>query len=349
MKCNEWSDAWAGLWIKANQALPNRKANMPMNTRIMRAAVLAGGLAFGCELATNGLAGQAKKWNEVPEAVRATILANGGKVGSVDLEGNEINGKAVYEAVGKDKGGKEVDLVVTEDGKLADMKYDGAADKAQEDVAKAKQAQKAFASVKFSHPRDITNPYLPLSSLKQDILEGKEGSKELRIERTLKPDIRKTFKVGKQSVEVLVMEDREFESGKLAEVTLDYFAQADDGTVYYMGEDVDEYKNGKIVGHSGAWLYGKQTKIPGELMPGNPKVGGKFRSEDVPKITTEDCEVLSFSETVNVPAGTYENCLKIKEVLSDGGIEYKYYAKGVGCIRELPEGGDVTLKSHTSN
>jgi hypothetical protein len=295
-----------------------------------------------------GFAGQPKKWEEVPEAVRATVLANGGKVGAVDLEGQKINGKAVYEAVGKDKDGKEVDLVITEDGKLADMKYDGAADKAQEDAAKAKKAQKAFASVKFSHPREITNPYLPLASLKQDILEGKEGSKELRIERTIKPDIQQTFKVGKQTIEVLVMEDREFENGKLSEVTLDYFAQADDGTVYYLGEDVDEYKDGKVVGHSGAWLYGKQTKTPGVLMPGNPKVGDQFRSEDVPKITTEDNEVMALSEMVTVPAGTYPNCLKMKEVLSDGAIEYKYYAKGVGCVRELPEGGDVVLKSHTT-
>ena len=52
------------------------------------------------------------------------------------------------------------------------------------------------------------------------------------------------------------------------------------------------------------------------------------------------------AETVTVPAGTYEGCLKMKEVLSDGAVEYKYYAKGVGCVRELPEGGDVTLKSH---
>ena len=319
-----------------------------MLTRKTKLAVVVAVLALGCTLAQQGFAGQPMKWEEVPEAVRATVLANGGKVGSVDLEGEKIGGKAVYEAVGKDKAGKEVDLVITEDGKLANMKYDGAADKTQEDAAAAKKAQKAFAAVKFSHPREITNPYLPLTSLKQDILEGKEGSKELRIERTMKPDIRKTFKVGKQTIEVLVMEDREFEGGKLAEITLDYFAQADDGTVYYLGEDVDEYKDGKVVGHSGAWLYGKQTKIPGLLMPGNPTVGDKFRSEDVPKITTEDNEVLSLSETVTMPAGTYQNCLKIKEVLSDGGIEYKYYAKGVGCVRELPEGGDVVLKAHTS-
>jgi hypothetical protein len=305
-------------------------------------------LALGSVVAPPGFAGEPKKWEEVPEAVRATVLANGGKAGSVDLEGEKIGGKAVYEAVGKDKDGKEVDLVVTEDGKLANMKYDGAADKAQEDVAQAKKAAKAFAKVKFSHPREITNPYLPLASLKQDILEGKEGSKALRIERTIKPELRKTFKVGKQTVEVLVMEDREFESGKLSEITLDYFAQADDGAVYYLGEDVDEYKDGKVVGHSGAWLYGIQTKVPGLLMPASPRMGDKFRSEDVPKITTEDNEVMSLAEMVTVPAGTYQNCLKIKETLSDGVVEYKYYAKGVGCVRELPEGGDVVLRSHTT-
>jgi len=319
-----------------------------MNTKMTKLTLIMAVLTLGLVPAQRGFAGQPTKWEKVPEAVRATVLANGGKAGSVDLEGEKIGGKAVYEAVGKDKDGKEVDLVITEDGKLANMKYDGAADKAQEDAAASKMAAKAFANVKFSHPREITNPYLPLTSLKQDILEGKEGSKELRIERTMKPEIRKTFKVGKQTIEVLVMEDREFENGKLSEITLDYFAQADDGTVYYLGEDVDEYRDGKVVGHSGAWLYGKQTRIPGVLMPGNPKVGDKFRSEDVPKITTEDNEVLSLSETVTVPAGTYQNCLKMKELLSDGVIEYKYYAKGVGCIRELPEGGDVALKSHTA-
>ncbi|PWU18945.1 MAG: hypothetical protein C5B50_07975 [Verrucomicrobia bacterium] len=199
---------------------------------------------------------------------------------------------------------------------------------------------------KFSHPREITNPFLPLSSLKQDVLEGKEGRKKLRIERTVKPDVHKTFNIGGQTVETFVLEDREFENGKLSEVTLDYIAQSDDGAVYYLGEDVDEYRNGKVSGHSGAWLYGVHTQHLGILMPANPKIGDKFKSEDVPKITTEDDEVISDSETVKVPAGTYEHCIKVREKLSDGATEYKYYAKGVGCVRELPEKGDVPLISH---
>src|ERR1043166_5029592 len=284
------------------------------------AAVLAATLLSNC------FAGQPKKWEDGPEAVRATILANGGKVGTVDRESAKIDGKVVYEAVGKDKDGKEVDLVVNEDGKLVMTKDDDAADKAKEQAARS---TKVLASLKFSHPRDITNPYLPLAWLKQDILEGKEGGKTVRIERTAKPDLHKTFKIGKQMVEALAVEDREFENGEL-------------------GEEVDEYKNGKVVGHPGAWMFGKDTQTPGVLMPGHPEVGHEFKSEDVSKAIHEEDEVLSVSETVAVPAGTYKNCLKIKEKLADGDVEYKYFAPGIGCVREVPAEGDVLLKSHVA-
>lgn len=197
---------------------------------------------------------------------------------------------------------------------------------------------------RFTRPLAITNPWLPLASLKQDILENKDA----RVERTAKPELHKTFRIGDQTIEALVVEDREFENGKLAEITLDYFAQADDGTVYYLGEDVDEYKDGKVVGHSGAWLWGKNTQRPGVLMPAHPKFGDRFMSEDVPKITWEKDEVVSVSETVTVPAGTFHNCVKIKEVASDGTTEFKYYAPGVGCISEVQPDGELPLKSHTT-
>lgn len=316
-----------------------------MTCSTMKLAGLAAWLALGAITAQQCLAGQAKKWGEVPEAVRATILANGGKAGSVDKESEKIDGKVVYEAVGKDTAGKEVDLVVNEDGKLIMTKDDDATDKAKETAASAK---KVLAGLRFTHPREITNPYLPLVSLKQDILEGKEGAKTVRIERTAKPEIHRTFKIGKQTVEALAVEDREFENGEIAEVAMDYFVQADNGTVLYLGEDVDEYKNGKVASHEGSWMFGKDTKTPGVMMPGQPKVGDKFKSEDVSKDINEVDEVLSLTETVTTPAGTYKNCLKIKEKLADGAIEYKYFASGIGCVREVPAEGDVLLKSHAT-
>jgi hypothetical protein len=195
---------------------------------------------------------------------------------------------------------------------------------------------------KFSHPREITNSYLPLALLKQDVLENNSE----RVERTTKPDVHKVFKIDGQTVDALAVEDREFAAGKLKEVTLDYFAQADDGTVYYLGEDVDEYTVGKVTGHSGAWLLGRDTKKPGVLMPALPKVGDQFRPEDVPNITWEVDEVISISETVTTPAGTWAHCVRIREKTSDGDTEYKFYAPSVGCVKEVESDGELVLHSH---
>ena len=315
----------------------------------MKTIKLITGILFGSALAATAWAGHEMKWAEVPAAVRATVLAHGGVAGqAVDRENEKMNGLAIYEAGVKDKDGSIADLVITEDGKLVETKHDDAADRAAEQ-AKGAKGEKVSATMKFSHPRDITNPLLPLAYLKQDILEGTEGGVKTRVERTMMPKIRKTFTIAGQKVESLVMEDREFKDGKLAEVTLDYFAQDDEGTVYYLGEDVDEYENGKVVNHEGAWLLGKDTQTPGVMIPAHPKVGDKFKSEDVNKEIHEDDEIVSVSETVSVPAGTYENCVKVKETLADGTTEFKFHAPGVGWVREVPAGGDEVLISHTTN
>jgi hypothetical protein len=202
------------------------------------------------------------------------------------------------------------------------------------------------ASPKFSHPCAIDNAYLPLGSLKQDILES--GSE--RVERTARPEVRRTFQIGGQNVEALAVEDREFDSaGNLNEATLDYFAQDDEGNVYYLGEDVNTYKSGKISGHGGAWLLGQDTQKPGLLMPAHPKTGDKFKSEDVASISWEADEVVSLTETFSTPAGKFSNCLKIKERASDGGTEYKLYAPNVGVLAEMDSDGNLLLKSHSTN
>ena len=300
------------------------------------------------ETASVGRAGTEMKWDDVPAAVRATVLANGGVAGqTVDAENEKKDGLAIYEAGVKAQDGSIADLVITADGKLIETKHDDAADRAAEQ-AKGAKGKKVSAAMKFSHPRDITNPLLPLAYLKQDILEGTEGGAKIRVERTLLPKLHKTFTIAGQKVESLVMEDREFKDGKLAEVTLDYFAQDDEGNVYYLGEAVDEYTDGKITGHDGAWMLNKDTEIPGVIIPAHPKIGDKFKSEDVSKEITESDEIVSLSETVSVPSGTYENCVKVKELPADGTTEFKFYAPGVGVVREVPAGGDEVLVSHTT-
>ena len=210
------------------------------------------------------------------------------------------------------------------------------------------KGHQAGGAPSFTTPTTITNRYLPLGFLKQDILEGTEGGQDVRIERSFRADT-KVFRVGDQMVQTLIIEDRVFRKGKLDEVALDYFAQGDDGIVYYLGEDVDIYnKKGKVVSHEGAWAFGVNTSQLGVIVPANPRVGDKFQAENVPGITREDDEVVSVSETVTGPAGTFTNCLKIKETLSDGEIEFKYYAPGVGVVKEVPAEGELVLKVHAA-
>ncbi len=316
-----------------------------MKPSIFNALKLPAAVLLGSAMMSVCFAGKAMKWDDVPEAVRKTILANGGKAGSVDKEGHKIKGMSVFEASVTNKKGEVSDLVVTEDGTLVTVKHDDAEDRAQEHSGRV---EKVLAGVKFSHPRDITNPFVPLASLKQDILEGTEDGKQIRITRTAMPGKHKSFTIAGQKVDALVVEDREFEDGVIAEVAIDYFAQDDNGTVYYLGEEVDEYEGGKLKGHKGSWMFGRDTQIPGVLFPAHPKVGDRFKSEDVSKEINERDEVVSVSETVVTPAGTFKNCVKVREKLADGTTEHKYYAPGVGVVREAPPHGDVLLKSHTT-
>src|SRR5881227_3066828 len=56
-------------------------------------------LLVGCALGLNCFAGQPQKWEDLPETVRAAVLANGGTAGQqVDKENGSKNGMAIYEA-----------------------------------------------------------------------------------------------------------------------------------------------------------------------------------------------------------------------------------------------------------
>jgi hypothetical protein len=133
-----------------------------------------------------------------------------------------------------------------------------------------------------------------------------------------------------------VVEERETEGGQLAEVSRNYFAlDAATGDVYYFGEDVDEYKNGKVTGHEGAWLSGVNGAKFGLIVPGAPKAGDRYYQESAPKVAMDRAEVVSATEEIKVPAGTFKNCLHTKESSAlESGTEDKYYAPGVGIIKD---------------
>lgn len=137
-------------------------------------------------------------------------------------------------------------------------------------------------------------------------------------------------------VRTRVVEERETKGGQLAEVSRNYFAiDKATGDVYYFGEDVDEYKNGKVTGHEGVWLAGVNGARFGLLMPGKPKVGDRYYQELAPKVAMDRAEVVSVTEEVKVPAGTFKNCLRTRESSAlESGSEDKLYAPEVGLLKD---------------
>ena len=132
-----------------------------------------------------------------------------------------------------------------------------------------------------------------------------------------------------------VVEEREWEGGRLHEVSRNYFAICEQTKdVYYFGEDVDYYENDKVVKHDGSWLAGVSGGRPGLMMPGAPKPKMRYYQEIAPGIAMDRAEVISLTETCTTPAGTFSGCLKVKEgsALEFFAKEYKYHAPGIGLV-----------------
>jgi hypothetical protein len=78
-------------------------------------------------------------------------------------------------------------------------------------------------------------------------------------------------------------------------------------------------------------------------MKANPQVGDIYRQEFLLGEAEDAAEVLALGESVTVPFGTFNNCLKTADFtpLEPDVLEHKFYAPGMGLVLELdPESGD---------
>jgi hypothetical protein len=104
----------------------------------------------------------------------------------------------------------------------------------------------------------IDNKYFPLKPGTTFVYKGKFKGAAERDEMAVTHDTRRVM-----GVECLVASDRVTEDGKLIEQTYDWYAQDKEGNVWYFGEHVTEFKNGKVAGHEGSWKSGGTGQGPG--------------------------------------------------------------------------------------
>lgn len=180
----------------------------------------------------------------------------------------------------------------------------------------------------FSNPTDITNPLFPVSAQESVLLLGTVEDQAFRTEVTLLPTPRIIEWEGQQ-VATLVSQYVAFLDGRLHEVAYDFYAQADDGSVWYFGEDVFNFADGAIVDTHGTWIAG--TDGPAAMiMPADPQVGDVYRPENIPGFVFEEVTVMAIDESLDGPLGPITGGLLITELHMDGATEEKTFAPGYG-------------------
>ncbi len=188
----------------------------------------------------------------------------------------------------------------------------------------------AFNPDDFHHPLDITNPYMPLTAGTTFIYEGTTDGQPTRD----------TFVVTNETkvvdgITTRVIHDTAYVNGVRSEFTDDWFAQDDEGNVWYFGEATTEV--GPPVSHEGSWQAGKKGARPGIIMEAHPKVGDAYQQEFATGVAEDQAEVLKLTASICVPYGCFKHELKTKEFspLEPGVVENKYYAPGIGEIKSV--------------
>ena len=190
----------------------------------------------------------------------------------------------------------------------------------------------------------IDNPFFSMPIGKKMIFEKRTDEGLERIEITITGEKHKIL-----GVDTFVYLDREFLNGELIEETKDYIAQDKDGNVWYFGEDVANYEDGKFKDHAGAWIAGVDGAKPGYWIKARHVVGDEYRQEFYEGEAEDMAKVVAVGLTVKTSLGTYENCTKTYDwtPLDPESKEHKYYcpsAGGLVLVENITDGERVELK-----
>jgi hypothetical protein len=182
---------------------------------------------------------------------------------------------------------------------------------------------------------DVDNPYFPLPVGRQWVY--REGRRRVEVTVT---DRTKLIANG---VVARVVRDEVTLAGVPVEITEDYYAQDDEGTVWYLGEATTEYEDGTPVSTEGSFEAGVDGARAGIVMPARPRVGMRYRQEHYEGHAEDRAKIVSLRERVKVPLKRYRSTLMTLDSnpLEPDVLEAKFYARGVGMVLAVGLSGDT--------
>ena len=191
-------------------------------------------------------------------------------------------------------------------------------------------SRRDLVAAAFSDATSVTNPLFPIADLDSAILNGRVDGKVFHTETTLLPFTRVIEWTPGQCVRVLVSQYMAFLDGRLTETAIDLYAQSDDGSVWYLGEDVFDYSpSGLVTTTDGTWHAGTEGPVA-MIMPAAPQVGDAHRPENIPGNVFEEVEVTQVDQIVEGPSGPISGALVATEIHQDGTLSDKVFAPGYG-------------------
>jgi hypothetical protein len=176
------------------------------------------------------------------------------------------------------------------------------------------------------------NPFFILEPNYQLVLSGGDAGDVAQVMITVLNETRDV-----NGTETRVIEERETLGGELAEISRNFFAICEEtNSVFYFGEEVDDYENGILIAHEGAWLAGEGANKAGVIMPGTILLGARYYQEIAPDIALDRAEIIDMGEVIQTPSGDFTDTLITQETnpLEPDVAELKYYAAGIGLIQE---------------
>src|SRR5262245_51023070 len=177
----------------------------------------------------------------------------------------------------------------------------------------------------------IDNPYFPLPLGRQLVYTGvKDG--QTQTDTVTVTDQKKVI----LGITATVVRDIATHDGTVLEKTFDFYAQDDQGNVWYLGEDTTHFlPNGKA-DTSGSFLAGVDGAQPGMIMEAAPQIPDAYRQECYAGQAEDTAWVVGTSGSVDVPYGKVRNVLTTLEStrLEPGAYDEKVYGPGIGIVSE---------------
>jgi len=197
---------------------------------------------------------------------------------------------------------------------------------------------------------EIDNPYWPMSPGSEWVYtETDSTGKKEKVVVTVTDET----KLIANGIKARVIRDIVSENGTPVEITDDWYAQDKDGNIWYLGEAVENYENGKLVDRAGSFEAGVDGAQPGIAMPANPEPGLSYRQEYYKGEAEDRAVVITVGEEqVEVPYGHFTGVLMTRDLVpTEPKVqELKFYARDVGPLLSIHTdgaGGRAALVSYT--